>query len=337
MTNPTPTDANIKKATAVATSNIAFVKYWGRINDELRLPMNGSISMNLDSATTTTTVAFDDSLTADEFTLGGQSATEKQSARVFSHLNRIRAIAGIKTHAQVASENNFPTGAGIASSASAFAALTVAAVKAAGLSLPELELTLLARQGSGSACRSIPAGFVEWQYGETNEASFATQIAPPDYWDIRDLIAITQITHKEVGSADGNKLVGTSPFNDTRVKLAGQGLNIIRRAILERDWTTFGEETEREAIRLHVITMTSRPPIYYWSPVTLAIIQAMTEWRQGGLEVYFTIDAGANVHILAQAKDADEVENRLWQLEGVKVVLHNKPGMGTQLLEAHLF
>ncbi|MBZ0321339.1 MAG: diphosphomevalonate decarboxylase [Anaerolineae bacterium] len=333
----TDTLKHLQKATCIATTNIAFVKYWGRINDALRLPMNGSISMNLDSAFTTTTVEFDESLTADLFSLANQPADAKQSARVFSHVDRIRAMAGIQTRARVASENNFPTGAGIASSASAFAALSVATAKAAGLSLPERELTLLARQGSGSACRSVPAGFVEWHYGETNEASFAEQIAPPEHWDIRDLIAITQTTHKEVGSADGNKLVSTSPFNETRVKLAGASLNIIRRAILEKNWTTFGEETEREAIRLHVIAMTSQPPIYYWSPVTLAIIQAVTEWRRDGLEAYFTIDAGANVHVLAKAEDADEVENRLWQQEGVKIVLHNKPGMGAQVVESHLF
>lgn len=334
MTNNTP---HLSKVSCIATSNIAFVKYWGRINDTLRLPMNGSISMNLDSAFTITTVAFDSALDTDEFTLAGKPVDEKQSARVFTHVDRIRAIAGIQTRARVASENNFPTGAGIASSASAFAALSVATAKAAGLSLSEQELTLLARQGSGSACRSVPAGFVEWHYGETNEASFAEQIAPPEHWDIRDLIAITQTTHKEVGSADGNKLVHTSPFNETRIRLAGLSLNIIRRAILEKNWTIFGEESEREAIRLHVVAMTSEPPIYYWSPVTLAIIQAVTDWRRAGLETYFTIDAGANVHVLAKAIDADEVENRLWQLEGVKIVLHNKVGMGAQMVDTHLF
>ena len=176
MTN---TETHLKKASCIATSNIAFVKYCWRINYTLRLPMNCSISMNLDSAFTLTTVEFDESLTADQFSLANKPADAKQATRVFSHVDRIRAIAGIQTRARIASENNFPTGAGIASSASAFAALSVATAKAAGLSLAERELTLLARQGSGSACRSVPAGFVEWHYGETNETSFAEQIAPP--------------------------------------------------------------------------------------------------------------------------------------------------------------
>jgi diphosphomevalonate decarboxylase len=326
-----------QKATCVATSNIAFVKYWGRIDDDLRLPMNGSISMNLDAATTTTTVEFDESLPTDQVTLAGTLLNEKQAARVFAHVDRIRAIAGLQTRARVASQNNFPMGAGIASSASAFAALTVAAASAAGLSLSDRELTILARQGSGSACRSVPAGFVEWHYGATDEASFAEQIAPPDHWDLRDLIAITQTAHKEISSALGNKLVGTSPFNETRVALAHRSVEAIRRAILNRDWTTFGEETEREAIRLHVVAMTSQPPIFYWNPATLAIIQAVLGWRREGLEAYYTIDAGANVHVMARAGDAAATEVRLRALGGVTGVIHNRPGLGAQPVDTHLF
>lgn len=327
----------MNKITCRATSNIAFTKYWGRLDDSLRLPMNGSVSMNLEAATTTTTVTFDAGLEADRLHPNSLPLKDKQAARVFAHLDRIRQRAGITTHAWVATRNNFPMGAGIASSASAFAALTVAAAHAAGLDLTERELTILARQGSGSACRSVPAGFVEWHYGETDAASFAEMIAPPDHWDIHDLIAITQSEHKVVGSAEGNALVMTSPFNATRVQLAHQSVEAIRQAILARDWTAFGEETEREAIRLHVIAMTSAPPIFYWKPVTLAIIQAVVEWRHSGLEAYYTIDAGANVHVLAQAADADRVAARLQGIEGVGDVLHSRVGQGACLIEEHLF
>ncbi|MCB9436817.1 MAG: diphosphomevalonate decarboxylase [Anaerolineales bacterium] len=327
----------MNKITCRATSNIAFTKYWGRIDDTLRLPMNGSVSMNLEAATTTTTVAFDPSLEADTIHPNSLSLKDKQAARVFAQLDRIRQRADITTRAWVATHNNFPMGAGIASSASGFAALTVAAAHAAGLDLTERELTILARQGSGSACRSIPAGFVEWHYGETDAASYAEMIAPPDHWDIHDLIAITQSEHKTVGSAEGNALVTTSPFNSTRVQLAQQSVETIRAGILARDWTAFGEETEREAIRLHMVAMTSVPPIFYWKPVTLAIIQAVIAWRQAGLQAYYTIDAGANVHVLAQAADADTVAARLRAIEGISDVLHSLVGQGARLLEAHLF
>lgn len=325
------------KATCRATSNIAFVKYWGRLDEALRLPLNGSISMNLAAASTTTTIEFDESLTADRFDEASMPLNPKQAARVIQHLNRIRKHTGFQGHARIATQNNFPMGAGIASSASGFAALTVAIARAANLHLSERELTLLARQGSGSACRSIPPGFVEWHAGETDEDSYAEQIAPSDHWDIRDLVAIVQTGHKAVGSADGNKLVHTSPFNELRVRLADVSLGVIRRAILDRNWTRLGEETEREAIRLHVVAMTSHPPIFYWSPVTLRLIQAVTEWRRSGLEVYYTIDAGANVHVLARGEDAELVEAQLRTMEGVSEVIHSRVGKGAQLVDEHLF
>ncbi|MCI0709804.1 MAG: diphosphomevalonate decarboxylase [Chloroflexi bacterium] len=325
------------KATCVATSNIAFVKYWGRIDDKLRLPMNGSVSMNISGATTTTTVEFDSSPDADVVELQGKTLDEQQIQRVSKHLDRIRQLAGFTSRAKVVSHNNFPMGAGIASSASAFAALTVAGTAAAGLELSERDLTILARQGSGSACRSVPAGFVQWHYGETNEDSFAEQIAPPEHWNLHDLIAVVQTEHKAVSSAQGNALVSTSPFNEVRVREAHRSVEVIRRAILDKDFTTFGEEIEREAIRLHVIAMTSRPPIFYWSPVTLAIIQAVSQWRTEGLESYYTIDAGANVHVIVQAQDAERVVQRLAAMDGVQDVLRNQPGQGAQLVNEHLF
>ena len=321
-----------QQVTARATSNIAFVKYWGRIDDTLRLPMNGSISMNLSETYTTTTVEFDDALSEDVVELEGETLNIQQTRRVSQQLDRIRALAEITTFARVDSHNNFPMGAGIASSASAFAALTVAGCTAAGLKLSEQDLTILARQGSGSACRSVPSGFVQWHYGETNEESYAEQIAPPEYWDVRDLVAITQTEHKEVSSAQGNKLVSTSPFNTTRIDLAHKSVNIMREAILERNWTIFGEETEREAVRLHMIAMTSQPPIFYWSPVTLRIMQAVMNWRKAGLDAYYTIDAGANVHILALGDKADIVEAKLREIQGVTRIIHNRPGTGTRIL-----
>lgn len=327
------------KATCRATSNIAFVKYWGRLDDTLRLPMNGSVSMNLDAATTLTTVAFDPELSADTLHRKSLQLDDKQAARMFKHIDRVRAVAGIQTRAMVATQNNFPMGAGIASSASAFAALTVAACDAAGLKLNNRDLSVLARQGSGSAARSIPAGFVVWHKGKgtDSKSSYAEQIAPANHWALHDLIAVTQTEHKTTGSTAGNALVNTSPFNATRVQLAMDAVKFVRNAILKRDFTQLGEAMEAEAIRLHMIAMTSVPPIYYWNPTTMRIILAVTTWRSQGLECYFTIDAGANVHVIAQADDAEVVEKRLQALEGVQSVINSRVGDGAQLIKAHLF
>ncbi len=325
------------KATALSCANIAFIKYWGRKDHALRLPLNSSISMNLDNATTITTVAFDESLRTDEIEIGGEPAPPHAARRVSEHLDRIRALADITARARVASRNSFPMGAGIASSASAFAALTVAACASAGLHLDERALTILARQGSGSACRSIPAGFVEWHTADTSEDSYAESIAPPDHWDLCDLIAVVQTEHKEVGSSKGHEIIGPSPFAAARLAEAERALPVVRAAILARDFTTFGEETEQEAIRMHAVAMTSRPSVLYWSPETVRIMHAVRQWRAEGLEVYFSIDAGANVHVLCQGKDAPNVEAALHALLDVREVLANRPGPGTRLIDQHLF
>ena len=165
----------MEKITARAYSNIAFIKYWGRKDEILRLPTNGSISMNLSNLFTTTTVEFSSQYTADEITINGKK-DELMNNRVIRHLDIVRKLKKVETRAKVVSINNFPTGTGLSSSASGFAALTLAAAKSIGLHLSEKELSILARQGSGSACRSIPNGFVEWENGEKSEDSYAKTI-----------------------------------------------------------------------------------------------------------------------------------------------------------------
>jgi diphosphomevalonate decarboxylase len=325
------------KATAISCANIAFIKYWGRKDHALRLPLNSSISMNLDNATTITTVAFDPTLEADQVMIEGADSSGQAGRRVSEHLDRIRAAAGFRMYARIASRNTFPMGAGIASSASAFAALTVAGCVAAGLKLDERQLTILARLGSGSACRSIPAGFVEWHTADTSDGSYAEQIAAPEHWDLCDLIAIVQTEHKKVGSTKGHEMAQASPFADVRLAEAERALPDVRRAILERDFFIFGEETEQEAIRMHAVALTSRPSVLYWSPATVRIMQAVREWRDNGLVSYFTIDAGANVHVLCQSADAYTLETELRDLPGVLDVIPNRPGPGSQLSDNHLF
>lgn len=325
------------KATAISCANIAFIKYWGRRDHALRLPLNASISMNLDLATTITTVAFDPALEADQVTIEDTETGETAHHRVTEHLDRIRALSGVMQRARVVSRNSFPMGAGIASSASAFAALTVAACASAGLELDQRRLTTLARLGSGSACRSIPAGFVEWHAASTHEDSYAEPIAPPDHWDLCDLIAIVQTAHKKVGSTHGHEVTASSPFTAARLSEAERALPVVRDAILRRDFAAFGLETEQEALRMHAVMMTSLPSLLYWSPETVRILHAVRDWRAGGPESYFTIDAGANVHVLCLSADAGEVEARLRALPGVQDVLPNHAGPGTHLTGDHLF
>ncbi|MCL4487783.1 MAG: diphosphomevalonate decarboxylase [Chloroflexi bacterium] len=325
------------KATAVSCSNIAFIKYWGNRDAALRVPLNDSISMNLDHAQTRTTVEFDGSLNDDRIVVGDLEAEGQTRERVVTQLDRVRKLASIDTKARVESRNNFPTGAGIASSASGFAALTVAAAHAAGLDLVERELTILARQASGSACRSVPAGFVEWIAGSNGNDSYAASVAPASHWDLRDVIAVVSTQAKHVGSTEGHAAATTSPFLAERVRLLPARFHQIRRALLDRNLALMGPAMEEDAVELHFVAMTSRPPIYYWTPGMVRVIEAARQWRADGLAVYFTLDAGPNVHLICESKDADQVAALGREVPDVHQLIVNAPGGAARLSEEHLF
>ncbi len=323
----------LQKATAEAKSNIAFIKYWGNRDAAQRVPLNDSISMNLDHATTTTTVEFDARLNEDQIVLGDAEAQDAAARRVVAQLDRVRARAKTETKTRVESRNSFPTGVGIASSASGFAALTLAATRAISLELNERELSILARQASGSACRSIPAGFVEWIAGSSSAESYAVSIAPPEHWDLRDVIAIVSAEEKRVGSTAGHAVAATSPFLAARVSALPPRFHRVRRAVLAKDLTLLGPALEEDAIELHLIAMTSRPPIFYWTPGMVRVIQAMQRWRADGLAVYFTLDAGPNVHLICESKDADQVATLARAMPDVQRVIVNAPGGAARIVE----
>jgi diphosphomevalonate decarboxylase len=324
------------RATAVAHSNIAFIKYWGHAEPALRVPANPSISMNLDCLNTVTTVVFDRGLATDEVTVNQVAATAATAKRVTAHLDRVRARAGTEQRARVASRNDFPTGVGLASSASAFAALTLAATSALGMVLKQDDLSAMARLGSGSACRSVPPGFVEWTADKNGEVSFARSVAPPDHWDLCDCIAIVSTTHKKVGSTEGHARAPSSPLYRARVAHATGQVAACRRAILVRDIEALGREMEVDAVAMHAVAMTSHPPIHYWTPSTLRVMRAVVDWRAAGLPVYYTVDAGPNVHCLCESADRDQVAQRLQALAGVVQVLVACPGGGARLVSEHL-
>jgi diphosphomevalonate decarboxylase len=252
--------------------------------------------------------------------LNGSLITGPGLERVSAFLDLVRARAGFDLRATVASENNFPTGTGIASSASAFAALALAGTKAAGLDLPEAELSRLARRGSGSACRSVPGGFVEWSAGASEVDSFAVSIATPDHWDLVDVIAILSATHKPTGSTEGHALAGTSPLQPARVDDAPRRLDLCRQAILQRDFVALAEVTELDSTLMHAVMMTSTPPLFYWQPETLTVIQEIRTARAKGLAACTTVDAGPNVHVICEKASAAEVVRLVGGIRGVREV-----------------
>jgi diphosphomevalonate decarboxylase len=325
------------KATAVAPSNIAFVKYWGNADPRHNIPYNNSISMNLSGAYTRTTVEFDPTLEDDVLSIDGAPAADKARARASRHLDRIRLLRESRVYARVASQNSFPMGTGIASSASAFAALTLAATAALGLEPQQLQLTELARMGSGSAARSIPDGFVELKAGGGNTSSFAYTLYEPDHWDLRDVVAVVSRDPKPVGSTEGHTAAETSDHFTTRLVGLPERLKLVRQAIRSRDIEALGTAAEAEAISLHVVAMTSHPPIYYWAPGTMRLIQAVLGWRRNGLPVYFTLDAGPNVHLICEAQHEADLLTALAEVEGLLDTLVSAPAEGARLSSHHLF
>lgn len=327
------------KATYRVGSNIAFIKYWGVADVSLNLPLTNSISMTLADAHTTTTVAWDQrgQLREDEITLDDKRLSPAAAERLIRHLDRIREIAGVDHRAQVCSRNNFPMASGIASSASGFAALTVAAWAALGLEIDPTQLSAIARRGSGSASRSLFGGFVEWERGSDDATSVAHPLYPAEHWHLYDLVAVVSGAAKAVSSEAGHRLVDTSPLLAGRLASVPVQLEGVRQAIAERNLAQLGPLIEQDALAMHAVMMTSQPSLLYWQPGTLEILHAVRRWRADGLAVYFTIDAGPNVHLICEPQTVDTVAQLLRDLPSVEQVIISGPGPGPQALTEHLF
>jgi diphosphomevalonate decarboxylase len=323
----------MSSTTAIAHPNIALIKYWGNRDETLRLPANGSISMNLDGLETRTQVTWLSEAEKDSLSLDGKPERGEALKRVSAFLDLVRKMKGFDLCAEVVSSSNFPTGSGIASSASAFAALALASTAAAGLELDEAALSRLARHGSGSACRSIPGGYVEWKAGSEDEDSFAVSIASPEHWDLTDCIAIVSREAKKTGSTEGHALAGTSPLQEARVKNNPRRMEMCREAILKRDFSELAAVVELDSNLMHAVMMTSTPPLFYWQPATLHIMQTVWETRHGGLPACSTVDAGPNVHVLTESRNAGKVADLLREIPGVLEVRSARPGGPAYLLK----
>lgn len=321
-------NTQMRKATALAFPNIALIKYWGNRDQSLRLPSNDSLSFNLGDLRTTTTVEFNPQLTQDDVCIDGHMVSAQAHERVAHHLDRIanlnsndlRGMGDCRLKARVTSNNTFPMGVGIASSASGFAALTLAACAALDLKKSESEISSLARLGSGSACRSIPGGFVMWH------DSYAVSIAPPAHWPLKDVIAIVADGHKAVGSTEGHMLAESSPLQAARVDDAPRRISQCEQAIANCDFAALAEVIEQDALLMHAVMMTSQPSVFYWMPATLSLIQAVREWRESGMPVAFTIDAGPNVHCICEAHVLKQVKQALRQIDGVIDIIESGVG-----------
>jgi len=318
----------MNRATATAHPNIALVKYWGKRDVALNLPAVGSLSLTLSGYRTQTEVRW--GAERDRVFLNGVPLKSSQQDRVLGFLTRIDTE---RPPCEVHSDNNFPVGAGLASSASAFAALAVAGSAAAGRDLDPTALSILARQGSGSACRSLWGGFVEWQRGDKEDGSDSHGLPLPgaEDWDLAMVVAVVHDGPKPIGSTEGMERSRlTSPYYPTWVQSAPGDIAEAKRAIEDRDLQRLGEVMEASTYKMHATMHTARPALLYWHPGTLAVLHEVAAMRSAGIGAWITMDAGPQVKVLCAGADAPTVARRL---EGLALRIDRlRPGGPAMLL-----
>lgn len=302
---------------------MALVKYWGKRDSALMLPLTGSFSLTIDSFPTTTTVT---PAVVDSFTLNGTPLYGDELQRVVRFLDLARALTGTSDRVAVTSTNSVPTAAGLASSAAGFAALALAASAAFGLSREPRDVSRLARRGSGSATRSVLPGYAVWHAGD-DEHSFAEAVDGPE---IRLVVVLLSKGAKPVSSREAmRRTIDTSPFLDGWVSSTELTLTEMLAAAAARDFTRMGELTELHALRLHALIQSAQPPIRYLAPASIAVFDEIARMRTAGIEVYGTADAGPNVVAMCRPADAETVAAALSNLGPTQIV---GPGPGATLL-----
>ncbi|RZV39449.1 MAG: diphosphomevalonate decarboxylase [Chromatiales bacterium] len=315
------------QGTAIAQPNIALIKYWGKRNTKRNLPAVGSISITLRELFTRMHVKFDASLAADTLIVNG-TPDNAMLPRLASCLDR---IAGPDRHrARIASDCNFPIAAGLASSASAFAAITVAAAAAAGKEFGQDSLASLAGQGSGSAARSLFGGFVELKNMD-DDIRCAT-ILDAAAWPLSVIVAITEKGPKAVGSTEAMDISRrTSPFYSAWIEQQDEDLATARAAIARRDFEQLAAISEHNCLKMHSIMWASRPPLVYWNAATLRCLETLRHLQRQGLGVFFTIDAGPQVKAVCLPEHAGEVADALRGTAGVTELMTTGLGEGARL------
>lgn len=329
------------KATARAHPNIALVKYWGKRDERLILPHQSSLSVTLGPLSVTTTVEFSPARGPDAVEINGKVAEGTERARVVAALALVRQASPRRLGAaRMVSRGDFPAAAGLASSAAAFAALSVAARAAAGLPRDTRAESVLARQGSGSACRSVEGGFVRWNRGRRADGkdSFAEQLFDEAHWpELRLLVGMVSREEKEVKSRDGMRsTVETSPYYPAWAKDAEREVKAIVPFIRRRDLEAVGDTAERNAWRMHATAFAANPPLSYLKPETVAVIEACRAARREGVGVWFTLDAGPNPVLLTSAKDEAKAA-AIVRAHGAKDVVRCAPGGDARVVAEHLF
>lgn len=334
--------------TAIAPSNIAFIKYWGKRDPNLQWPANDSLSMTLSNSVTTTTARRLDG-TIDVFQFGDQPAISSATHphhKVFRHLMFLRQQLNASGALSITSRNNFPTGCGIASSASGFAALTLASAAAwtghsdwNELALKNASRDALAqwaRQGSGSAGRSLFGGFVRWDAGASPQEQRIHAIHTADHWALSDVIVVLSSDEKSISSSEAHLAAWGSPLFPPRLSGIAAKMKRVTDALERKNLEHLGTEIESDALEMHAVAMTGSPAAYYFTPDTVRFLAWVRDERQRGvLPAYFTVDAGPNVHLICETKDVDIVTRRIQkEWSRVKTIV-DRAGHGPKIVKGN--
>ena len=304
--------------TVSAAANIALVKYWGKAQATGNQPATASLSIGLENLRTTTTVTF-----SDKDHIHGE-LDDKGVTRLAAFVDVFRNQFGIDQAIAITTANNFPTASGLASSASGFAAITLALDHLFDLKLSGLEKSQMARQGSGSAARSVYGGYVEVVPGGDAHAG---QIMPAENWPLDVIVAVTQEAGKFMGSTEAMKhTAATSPLYQAWLKTHENDMNIAKQALGNKDFEALANISEHNCLKMHSTMMTSRPPVLYWKSATVAIMHLTQHLRAGGTRVFFTIDAGAQVKLICDPADTQTVYNALEPMEGISRLIQTRVG-----------
>lgn len=311
---------------ARAFVNIALIKYWGKKDRLLRIPYQSSLSLTIDNFYTDTHVVYDEKLTQDVLTIDGKIIVDDEFFRVKSWMDMLREKYHIPYYAHINSFNHVPKKAGLASSASAFAALTKAATKAFDIELDDTELSRLARLGSGSASRSIFGGFSIWHHGNNHESSYAQYLG--DWSDFRMLVCLVSGDEKKVGSGDAMEISQKQPIFKTWVKQAEIDLKEALDALDKHNFSRLGKVAESNALLMHDVI--NRAGINYLNASSQALIELTQDLRKKGYPVYATMDAGPNVKVMTLSSYVEEVLPHYEKLTKVYIA---KPGSGVLCID----
>lgn len=329
---PVQTDSLVGRA--FAPTNIALAKYWGKRDLSLNLPQNSSLSVTLARIGSFTTVEFNKNFVEDSIYVDGQlqkrTGSFLKKAKVV--LDLLRQRSNISWYSQIQTKNNFPTGAGLASSASGLAALTLAASHALKCDISKEELSGIARQGSGSASRSLFGGFVQWDRGEKSDGTDSTahSLASEGHWPLRVYVVVVEEKDKINPSTDAMELTRkTSPYFSAWVEYAERNVSVIREQILARDFLKLAISAEENCFKMHASAQAATPPLLYWTPQTVEIIHKVWRLREKGYRLFFTIDAGPNVVIFTDDLRHEDIKKELGEVK----IIESKVGEGAQILE----